>query len=296
METLKEDAGHAAVETVMASVAPRAKSLIVTLWGDVILPFGGRIWLGSLVRLLEPLGIDERLVRTSVQRLVADGWLEARIRGRRRDLVMPRFRLTELREVQRRIYSARRPGWDGFWRLVVIDPTSAARREALRRELGWQGFAGMSPNLFVHCQPRLEAMQRRLQGKELGADIAYRFEARALPSGSNPAILWPLDSLREEWNAVGATAGAVPQHTEPSSAFALRVLMVHAMRRAVLRDPGLPTELLAGDWPEAAVRSVFRDAYRRIAGQADRFVSENIAHADGKRPAPDYTRERRFVN
>ena len=33
---------------------------------DAILPRGGRVWLGSLIRLLEPLELNERLVRTSV--------------------------------------------------------------------------------------------------------------------------------------------------------------------------------------------------------------------------------------
>ena len=30
-------------------------SLIVSIFGDAILPRGGRVWLGSLIRLLEPL-------------------------------------------------------------------------------------------------------------------------------------------------------------------------------------------------------------------------------------------------
>ena len=44
----------------------QAGSLITTLFGDAVIPRGGRIWLGSLIRLLEPLGVNERLVRTAV--------------------------------------------------------------------------------------------------------------------------------------------------------------------------------------------------------------------------------------
>ena len=32
----------------------QAGSLIISVFGDAILPRGGRIWLGSLIRLLEP--------------------------------------------------------------------------------------------------------------------------------------------------------------------------------------------------------------------------------------------------
>ena len=44
----------------------QAGSLIISVFGDAVLPRGGRIWLGSLIRLLEPLELNERLIRTSV--------------------------------------------------------------------------------------------------------------------------------------------------------------------------------------------------------------------------------------
>ncbi|MCM2318589.1 MAG: phenylacetic acid degradation operon negative regulatory protein PaaX, partial [Pseudomonas sp.] len=55
----------------------RASSLIVTVYGDAIEPHGGAVWLGSLIQLLEPMGINQRLIRTSVFRLTKDGWLKA---------------------------------------------------------------------------------------------------------------------------------------------------------------------------------------------------------------------------
>ena len=53
----------------------QAGSLIMSVFGDAILPRGGRIWLGSLIRLLEPLQLNERLVRTAVFRLAKEQWL-----------------------------------------------------------------------------------------------------------------------------------------------------------------------------------------------------------------------------
>ena len=40
----------------------QAGSLMATVLGDAVLPRGGRIWLGSLIGLLERLGVNERLV------------------------------------------------------------------------------------------------------------------------------------------------------------------------------------------------------------------------------------------
>src|SRR6185437_7253837 len=73
----------------LARDPPRARSLIVTMWGDALAPHGGRVWLTTLIRLLAPFGVSERLVRTSVFRLVRDGWLAGEASGRR-----SRYRLT----------------------------------------------------------------------------------------------------------------------------------------------------------------------------------------------------------
>ncbi|MCA1843679.1 MAG: phenylacetic acid degradation operon negative regulatory protein PaaX, partial [Actinobacteria bacterium] len=43
-----------------------ARTLLVTVFGDSVVPHGGEVWIGSLTRLVEPLGVSERLVRTSL--------------------------------------------------------------------------------------------------------------------------------------------------------------------------------------------------------------------------------------
>ena len=58
-------------------------TLVFTFFCDVVTQHGGEIWLGSVIHALAPLGINERLTRTAVFRLVQDGWLESRKQGRR---------------------------------------------------------------------------------------------------------------------------------------------------------------------------------------------------------------------
>ena len=58
-------------------------TLVFTFFCDVVTQQNGEIWLGSIIRALSPLGINERLTRTAVFRLVRDGWLESRKQGRR---------------------------------------------------------------------------------------------------------------------------------------------------------------------------------------------------------------------
>src|SRR5436190_23438298 len=107
----------------LAGVPPKAKSLVVTLWGDSIVPHGGAVWLSDLIGLLAPFGINERLVRTSVYRLTREGWLSSRQDGRR-----SRYRLTRHGErlfehAYRRIYAPpATDAWAGEWHLVIVPP------------------------------------------------------------------------------------------------------------------------------------------------------------------------------
>jgi len=61
------------IARTLAADPPRARSLIVTVWGDALAPHDGRVWLATLIRLMAPFGLSERLVRTSVFRLARDG-------------------------------------------------------------------------------------------------------------------------------------------------------------------------------------------------------------------------------
>ena len=62
---------------------PRSKSLIITLFGDLIAPHLSSVWLSELIARLAPFGVSEGLVRTSSFRLMEEGWLESRREGRR---------------------------------------------------------------------------------------------------------------------------------------------------------------------------------------------------------------------
>src|SRR3954453_18481879 len=60
----------------------RTGSIVVTVFGDAILPRGGSVWLGTLLEFFTGLDIDGGVVRTAMSRLAADGWLERTKVGR----------------------------------------------------------------------------------------------------------------------------------------------------------------------------------------------------------------------
>ena len=84
----------------------RAKSLIITLFGDVISKHGGEIWLGSIAKSVEALGVNDRLVRTSIFRLAKEGWLEVEREGSKSFYGFTRSGSKEYQRAAQRIYSA----------------------------------------------------------------------------------------------------------------------------------------------------------------------------------------------
>ena len=114
----------------------QAGSLIISVFGDAVVPRGSRIWLGSLIRLLEPLDLNERLIRTSVFRLAKEEWLRSEPAGRRTDYLLAPSGQRRFEEASRHIYAASAPQWDRRWRLILlVGELSPKQREQLKRAL-----------------------------------------------------------------------------------------------------------------------------------------------------------------
>src|SRR5690606_3445798 len=108
------------IQHVLQRDPPRAKSLCVTLLGDAIEPRGGSIWLRELIELVTPLGINERLLRTSVFRLVAQDWLQSERHGRRSLYRLSNQGAELTRRASDRIYDGSPAPWDASWTLVIF--------------------------------------------------------------------------------------------------------------------------------------------------------------------------------
>ena len=173
----------------------RSGSLIVTLFGDAIMPRGGAIALGSLIALAAPFGLNERLVRTATARLAKDGWLTGRRAGKLSEYHLSRDGRERFADATRRIYGAPDSDWSGRWTLVVLPPMRAAERKELKEELIWRGFGELSATVFAH--PELDS--RTFGAKRTGPLAkAMVFDAN-LAEGDAPqrlvALGWDLDDL-----------------------------------------------------------------------------------------------------
>ncbi len=289
----------------------QAGSLIISVFGDAILPRGGRIWLGSLIRLLEPLELNERLVRTSVFRLAKEEWLRTETVGRRADYVLTNSGRRRFEEASRHIYASHAPLWDRRWRLILaVGELEPKERERVRQALFWQGFGVLGSDCFVHPSADLTAAFDALVAEGLGDQLDRLMPLLAADSRSglsaNDADLvrraWNLEALAEAYS--GFVAAYLPilaelrrdrqAEVDAESAFLLRTLLIHDYRRLLLRDPELPEVLLPADWPGQKARLLCKELYRRLIVPSEHHLDQLLQLADGAVPEADPMLVERF--
>jgi len=284
--------------TLLDAVPLRAKSLIVTIYGDSILPHGGSVWLGSLIRLVAPFGLSERMVRTAVFRLTRDRWLLAEPVGRRSYYALTAEGRRRFEAAHRRIYHGDRTPWDGRWLLVLTNVCAleADRRETLRRDLLWQGFGTLAPSVLAHPAGDEGEVRQTLESLDLADGVVVmRAEMHALTDPAARLALvrgcWDLDTLAADYGAfldrfrpVWQTTRAAGDDLTPEQAFLIRTLLIHDYRRVLLRDPTLPDAVLPPDWPGAAARLLCRNLYRATQAAAEEHIMATLETADGPMP------------
>jgi phenylacetic acid degradation operon negative regulatory protein len=269
----------------------RTGSIIITVFGDAIVPRGGSVWLGTLLKFFETLDIDSSVVRTAMSRLTADGWFERNKIGRNSFYrLVQRERLT-FDVATRHIYDPPPSGWTGRFELLLIG--NAGDRDAAREALKNAGFGSPLPGVWVAPSgapiPEEAATAIRLE-------VSAEDEAgRRLLSES-----WPLDRTADAYlkfmksfeplrKAIDRRGGLADV-----DAFTARILLIHHYRRVVLRDPLLPNALLPKEWPGRAARKLCGEIYRALLPLSEQWLDHNGTSEAGPLPKAGAELGRRF--
>ncbi len=280
---------------LLGALTLRARSLIVTVYGDAIMPHGGSAWLGSLIKLVEPLGLSDRVVRTSVFRLAKDDWLTGTQIGRRSYYAFTESGRHRTEAAHRRLYGPVHRAWNGEWCIVSTGTADLAtdRREALRRELTFMGFGTMAPTVLAHPSPDYEGLRELLQDMGLAESVVVMRSTSLSPAAPVRKLVqtcWDLDKLsaayaafldhfRPFWRLLEGE-----EELDPESCFVIRILLMHEFRRLLLRDPMLPDELLPADWSGTASRVLCRNLYRLVRDPAEQHLMRVLETAEGPIP------------
>jgi phenylacetic acid degradation operon negative regulatory protein len=301
-ELVRDQALAAALEDLLTILAPRAGSLVVTVFGDSIATQGNSVWLGGLVAVMERFGLNARQIRTAIFRLGRDGWLQSSLRGRRSYYA---FSVSGERQYARsaeRIYAPAAVEWDGQWTLVTSGALPTTLRDELRRRLGWLGFGALGAGLLAHPHAALGTVhdvlsELRCEGQVVVWCATPEFDA---PLAELVRVSWRLDELAvrfeqfiSRFSAFESLLDNVPT-VQACDAFVLRTLLIHEYRRILLKSTELPPALLPARWPGHSARALTARLYARLHGAASEFCSTALENDAGALPAPSSAYFQRF--
>jgi phenylacetic acid degradation operon negative regulatory protein len=233
--------------------AGSARSLLLTVLGELVMPNSDTVWTASLLYVLTGLGIEEQTARQAIARGAAAGWITPHRRGRevQWELTAEGRRLIE--SGRERVYSMSEASpWDGNWLivLVTIPQTHRAVRKKLYGALSWEGFGNPTPGVWV--SPHLDRQTGAQQViNELGLrESTLVFAGASLPVGLREdeivARAWDLEGVRAQYEQlIIRYSGLRPAPGDPLL-FA-HVQLVNEWQRFPFLDPQLPGALLP-DW------------------------------------------------
>ena len=262
--------------------AASARSLLLTVLGEYVLPSDEPMWTAAAVQIMAGLGVEEKAARQALARTAADGWIAPLREGRqvRWKLTGPGRRL--LTDGAERIYSfaAEGPAWDGRWLVLTVTVPESQRqlRRRLRTRLAWAGFGSPAPSLWVTTDTGREAEAKQILAS-LGLEgAAYSFTGPFGSIGSARTLVdqaWNLGAVAEHYQEfIVEFAGLRPSPGEETMLTQIR--LVHEWRRFPFLDPQLPTDLLPPKWIGKRAAALFQELHGRWHARAQRHWREVI--------------------
>jgi phenylacetic acid degradation operon negative regulatory protein len=234
--------------------AGSARSVLLTVLGELVWPENRPVWTSALLYVLRGLGIEEQTARQAIARAAAAGWITGERHGRevRWSLTPGGQKLITEGAARVTAMAAADTGWDGRWLalLVTIPHTHRTARKRLYAGLTWAGFGNPTPGVWVSPHPdrQEEAGQliRELDLHEHTLSFIGPSGAIGLSDEDIVARAWDLESLSAYFAAqLEALADIDPAPGDPM--LFTHIQVVSEWQRAPFKDPQLPEELLP-DW------------------------------------------------
>ena len=258
MAVMEDKAGFRA--SLLDGLTLTAPAMIVTIYGDIVVPRGGVLWMGSLIGICAQFGITETQVRTAVSRLVNAGRLIGIRDGRRSYYQLADSARDEFDLAARLLFEPIPPA-DG-WTILHARETTP---ETLRRA----HFAALGSGVFI--RPNHAHLRAVPPGIVFSAALSEGVKDMLELAHS----LWPLAAYAAEYKSfVDRFTPMVEQLRyegagQEQDAVFMRLLLVHLYRHVLLADPLLPEAISPAGWPGQQARKLFANAYLELSRHAD---------------------------
>lgn len=240
MSNLHENATLDAIEGWAAQSPISARSLIVTIIGDTLIPVTSSVWMAQMMSMTEVFGFSGRLVRTSMSRLVSEGWLTNERVGRQSRYHFTELALRESAQADGRIYGLGMADWTRDWTLVFLSNLDAESRELIGDHLRWNGFVRIGREVLASptnttddaravCNLIVPGVRPAVATAAFG-DVEHLVEDGFFTATSDGAeVAAACAQLVELHSGIDTTDAS------PMEAYAIRTMLVHDLRRIRLR-------------------------------------------------------------
>lgn len=247
----------------------RVWSVIVTVFGDAVLPRGGTISLQALQEIMARFGVEPGAVRTALSRLASEGWVIRQRRGRLSHYSLDVQGRRSFDEATQRIYASGPVEWDGRWTVAIpVVPEENGAAAALEAA----GFVSRSGTWL-----RPEVTGARPMPEDIDHFLIIKDQPGIAPSDAYK--LWDVenvaDAVADFLESLRPLEALLDRGEEPAplDAIALRTLLIHQWRRIVLRAPALPIDLLPPSWPALEGRMRLKEVYARLVPASEEWLN-----------------------
>lgn len=275
-----------------------SRTLLVTLLGAFARRTEDWMPVKGIVTLLDALDVDESSVRTGVSRLKSRGWLVPEKRDDRNGYRLTEVAKASLASGDEVIWHARQPALmeDGWCIATFSVPEELrAKRHRLRGRLLALGFGNLGQGVWIaparmtaEAIDLVDELELRdnttvLVGQHVGGQELSRMVRES----------WDLDAIDEGYRtfigrhhaALEGLERAHPDDVPPRDAFTLYMRALDDWRVLPMRDPGLPPELLPGDWSGRRAVQLIEQIVTRLEPAALAYVRGVVSGGDRKATA-----------
>jgi phenylacetic acid degradation operon negative regulatory protein len=266
---------------------PAARSMLLTVLGEYVLPRPDGVWQETLISALNSLDYKTHAARQALARSVSGGWLRTERNGRRARVYLADETREMLTSGAERIYGFGEPrDWDGHWLLVVVRVPEQRRdvRHLIRSQLAWAGFGSLGNGLWLTPHVDREAEVTRIV-RDLSVAELVSFRAEFGGVGDPKKVVadaWDLDAVAERYREFVDRFGRLLPKS-PEAAFRAQTELVHTWRKFPFLDPDLPQETLPARWPRTRAHDVFLGRHGEWRARAEAYFDslERLVAAPG---------------
>ncbi|MEP1210019.1 MAG: PaaX family transcriptional regulator C-terminal domain-containing protein [Rhizobiaceae bacterium] len=250
----------------------RVWSVIITFFGDAIVPRGGSVSARTVQNLLQRMGIEAGAVRTAFSRLTTDGWVVRDKLGRSSFYHLSPTGLRPFAEATDRIYAP----------LPVPDLTNGLWSLSFRQE--------------DFPKPHLTRKGADNNRQPIVAGDAFHLSGNIqhIPDWMKD-MSCPKDHRQSYEALIAAFEPIMGVDVAGIDAQVVRCLLIHEWRRILFQFDKVEPEFWTQDWPEAQCHRFVSTLYQQVLPASEAWMDAEATGPEGPLPPPASDLTSRFT-